>query len=195
MCAMKLGASFLLMGTMATALAGQSAFAQPPCDTSISTPTGATGCTVPMSTVLSAGTLTFDVPTTTVPASSVAGVNNFSFDPSVTDARNGATGWHMQAASAGLTGATSGQNVPLTLANTTGGTPTGANCGTALPTVTSVPVTLGGTTTGPQTFVTVVPHINGFSCTVPLTTSGTYDLTGHSADTYAGGITLTLVAD
>jgi hypothetical protein len=198
MCAMKLGASLLLVGTMATTvLGGQAAFAVD-CGT---TPLDSTGnvsashvdCTTTFSATNTSGTLTLTAPTTVTATASntTTHISPFSFDSTVVDDRSGTAGWNLQASSAGLdvTGTGSGNPVfpHFNATDTiTGTTIDGGVCAT--PTRTAITLT-----STPVEFVRAPVTTSAANCTYPITTSGTIDFSGHIAGLYSGDVTLTLL--
>ena len=205
---LKLGASLLVVGSMATTFVGQSAFAaNPSCSVGITVDAtmSSASCDMLLTSYFPASDLVFgnDAAATMPVGGSSVGVNNYFFHTNVSDDRGIAAGWHLDAASviaAGRSGLqsplnTAATDIPLSL-TATGGTISalhpGGLCSGLLTDTTGGSLPL---TTAPKTFVTFAPTAASTSrCLASLTTNGQYTIaSGAPAGTYTGTITITLV--
>lgn len=199
---LKLGVMLMLSSLMVAgtfALHSPATFAAGPCASTteevITPPATSATCDMGISTTLGEGVLEFHNDASATVGAVTAGVastNDYSFATQVTDLRNTGAGWSLQAASAGLINGTT--TIPL-LIGTTGST---ASCtpsdglGTCVTPAfaTAFSLTSTATTFVSATSTTAVPVLSG---TFPITTHGTFHLTGSEpSGAYAGTITLTL---
>lgn len=205
---LKLGASLLVVGSMATTFVGRSAFAaNPSCAIGITVgaASGSASCDMLLSTNYPALDLMFDNDAAaTMPlGNSSNGLNNYHFHTNVSDDRGTNAGWHLDAASvnaAGRSGLESPLNTPATdvplFITSTGGTisplHSGGSCNGIPADTTRGSLQL---TTLPQTFSTFTPTDATTSrCLASLTTNGQYTIGSSApAGTYTGTITITLV--
>lgn len=205
---LKLGASLLVVGSMAATFIGQPAFAaNPSCEigTAFDATAGSASCDMTLTSFLPSGDLDFenDAAATMPVGGSGVGSNNYSFHTNVSDDRGTAAGWHLDAApviAAGRSGLqsplnTAATDIPLSLTSTGGPTfalHSGDFCSGLLTNTTGGSLVL---TTAPKTFVTFAPtNASTSRCLANLTTNGEYTIAPSApSGTYTGTITITLV--
>lgn len=203
MCLLKWGASFLLLvGMMATTLAGQSAFAQDcsttPADSTGNTSTGGTSnndCTTTFNAYDTSGLLTLAAPAVVTATNSdlTTHQSTFTFDSTVSDDRSGLNGWNLQASSDGLNISGVSGNTVYPSFDTTGSiTPTSLGSGTCPTTNTTLyPITTLGSI--PSTFASAPANASAVNCSYAIVTNGAIDFSGKLAGSYTGTVTLQLL--
>ena len=188
MCLLKLGASSLLVATMASALAGQSAFAAD-CSTPIDATAGSASCTITVNALNSSGALTFSGPSTITagPPDPATHISDYSFPSTLIDNRSSNAGWSLLASMTG-TGLTNGTDSIFPTIDSTTFTPTTIGSGNCSTTSSSA-ITLSATD---QAFLTDAGGGLNINCSYANDTHGSINFTGLSTGSYTGTLNITL---